>query len=138
MAIAPMLNDIVNFQLVQNGIVGDERTGATVLAPSMTYQVARFIDPEIAAKHAALFPYFKEKVQGVDDPNGYQYFTIQLPNGRTEVIGYPWVNDVTFVTVKGRTRTYVVSNFEEKMNAPLAKALRDLGATYTTHDNIVS
>lgn len=134
MAISPMLNDIVDFQLVVNGVVGDERIGCLVIAPSLTYQAARFMDPEIAVKHNTLFQYFQNKVGGVDDPNAYNYFAVMLPNGKSEVIGYPWVNDPTFKTIQGRTRTITVNNWEEKMDAPMKKFLRDLGATYTTHD----
>lgn len=134
MAISPMTNDIVDFQLVVNGVVGDERKGCVVIVPDMTYQAARMMDPEIAVKHSSLFNYFKDKVGGVDNPSSYRYFAIQLPNGNPEVIGIPWVNDATFKTIQGRTKTITITNWQENFNGPVAKALRDLGATYTSHE----
>jgi len=135
--ISPMLNDIVDFQLVTNGVLGDERTDCTIIVPSMTYQAARLMDPEIVVKHQALYSYFQSKVPG-DDPSSYQYFSVQLANGAMEVIGYPWVNEPTFKVVQGRTRTIVITNWQEKMASPTAKFLRDLGASYTSHDTVVS
>jgi len=134
MAITPMTNDIVDFQLVVNGINGDERTDCVVIVPDMTYQAARLMDPEIAVKHANLYDYFKDKVGNVNNPAAYKYFAIQRPNDTMEVIGIPWVNDATFKVIEGRTKTFIITNYQEKMNGPLAKALRDLGASYTSHE----
>lgn len=134
MAIKPLMNDIVDFQYVRNGIVGDEQRGCLVIGPELTYQAARSFSPEIAVKHAALFPFFQDKVNRVNDPSVYKYFMMQLPNGNIEVVGYPWVNDETFKTILGRNRIYSISNFSEKMAGPLAKLLKDLGCTYTFND----
>lgn len=131
MAIVPLMNDVVDFQLVINGINGDERRGCLVIVPSMTLQGAQLMDPEVASKHTNLFPYFKDKVNGVDNPNAYSYFGIQLPNGKLEVIGIPWVNDATYKAITTRICTYVITNFDEKMRGPLAQRLKELGASYT-------
>lgn len=130
----PLKNDIVDFQLVRNGIVGDERRGCTVIVGDMTYQAAKMMDPSVDTKHTALYPFFMEKVNNVDNPNVYSFFAIQLPNGQFDVIGLPWVNEDTFRTVEGRTRTYIITNFEMRMDGPIAKLLRDLRATYTSTD----
>lgn len=135
MAIQPQQNDVVDFQLVVNGINGDERTDCVVIVQSMNYQAARLMDPEIAVKHANLYQYFKDKVNGIDNPNAYGYFAIRRPNDTVEVIGIPWVNDATFKTIEGRTKTYTITNYQEKMSGPIAKALRDLGATYSSHES---
>lgn len=92
------------------------------------------MDQQINIKHTNLFAYFKDKVNGVDDPNAYRWFAVMLANGQMEVIGYPWVNESTYKVVAGRTRSYVITNFEQLMEGPLHKALRDLGATYTYND----
>lgn len=135
MAISPMTNDIVDFQLVVNGINGDERKDCTVIVPDMTFQAARLMDQEIAVKHSQLFNYFKDKVGGVDNPAAYKYFAIQWPNDKVEVIGLPWVNESTYKTVQGRIKSFTVTNWQENMNGPLSKALRDLGARYTSHES---
>ncbi|MNM27103.1 hypothetical protein D3C81_375870 [compost metagenome] len=134
MAISPVTNDIVDFQLVKNGIVGDARTGAVVIVGDMTYQAAKTMDQQLNIKHTNLFAYFKDKIGGVDDPAAYRYFAVQLTNGQMEVIGYPWVNESTYKIVKGRTRSYTFTNFEMAMEGPLHKVLRDLGMTYTYND----
>lgn len=134
MAIQPLMNDIVDFQYVRNGIVGDEQRGCLIITPVMNFQAARLVAPEIVTKHAALFPYFADKVNQINDPSIYNYFMIQLPNDSVLVVGYPWVNDDTFKTIEGRSRVYSISNFNEKMSGPIAKLLNDLGATYTYTD----
>ncbi|CAG27114.1 hypothetical protein PPEV_gp020 [Pseudomonas phage EL] len=134
MAVTPRLNDIVDFQLVRNGILGDERVGVLVISASMTYQAAKAMDPQINVKHSNLFQYFQNKVGGVDDPSKYPYFAVQLTNGQFEVIGVPWVNDATFKTIEGRIRTYTITNYQESMAGPIANMLRNLGASYTVHD----
>lgn len=136
MAINPMVNDTIDFQLVVNGINGDARKGATIITGLMSYQAALFMDQELASKHANLFAYFKDKVGGVDDPSIYQYFAIRNVNDKMEVIGVPWINEDTYRTVKSRTRTYVIVNFEEKMDAPFAKFFKDMGANYTYVDDV--
>lgn len=131
MAIAPLVNDIVDFQLVVNGILGDERKGAVVIAQDLLYSAARLMDPQLQVKHTNLFQYFASAVGNVNDPSAYRYFAVQLANGSMEVIGIPWVNESTFRVVQGRTAIYTINNFEERMRPALAKFLRDLGATYT-------
>lgn len=131
MIINPMVNDVIDFQLVVNGVNGDARKGATIITGLMSYQAALFMDQELASKHANLFAYFKDKVGGVNDPSLYQYFAIKNVNDRMEVIGIPWINDDTYRVVASRTRTYVIVNFEEKMDAPFTKFLKDMGANYT-------
>lgn len=134
MAISPQVGDIVDFQLVQNSIIGGPHTGVAIVVGKMSYQAAKAMDQQLNIKHTSLFPWFKDKVNGVDDPNAYNYFAIQLANGKLEVIGYPWVNDATFKTIEGRTRTYTFTNFEMNMEGPLHKFLRDVGMTYTYND----
>lgn len=136
MNINPMVNDVIDFQLVVNGVNGDARKGATIITGLMSYQAALYMDQELASKHANLFAYFKDKVGGVNDPGVYQYFAIRNVNDRIEVIGIPWINNDTYRVVAARTRTYVITNFEEKMHAPFEKFLKDMSANYTYTEDI--
>lgn len=132
--IVPKEGDIVDFQLVQNGIFGDKRIGVKVLSPPQDYLSAKFADPQLDSKHTALYPYFASKVGNVDDPTAYKYITV-LTNpdtGAVEVIGVPWILESTYKTVTSRTATYVVQNFREEFRAPIQKFLTDLGAKFTT------
>jgi len=131
MAIKPAVGDVVSFQYVQNGVIGDPQSGVKVVVDRMTLEAARGIDPQVVTKHTNLFPYFKDAVKGVDDPNAYYYFAIQLPNGTLQVVGVPWVNEATFKIINARTRTYVLTNFDASMEAPLHRFLEDIKATYT-------
>ena len=134
--ISPKTGDIVDFSLVQAGIYGDKRVEVKVIAGEIEYEAARGFDPQVANKHTALFPYFKEVVGNINDPRAYRYMIVMNSSGQTEVIGLPWVLDSTFRTVSSRTATYVVQNFREEFRAPLKKFLADLGAIYimTTND----
>lgn len=135
MAIEVNEGDIVDFNLVTNTILGGKRTGVTVLAPPMAYSVASTIDPELSSKHKNLYPYFKDKVDNVDDPAKYKYFVVQNSNGVKEVIGVPWVLDESYAAIKVRQVTYVIHNFQESMRGTINTMLNNLGANYTSMDS---
>jgi hypothetical protein len=132
MAIAtPKSGDIVSFQLVQNGLLGDERVQVRVSAADVDYQTAKLIDPQLNVKHTTLFPYFKDAVGGIDNPSAYKYVTFQLANGAIEVIGVPWIKEATYRIVDGRIETIQITNFREEFRGPLLTFLKNLGASYT-------
>lgn len=127
----PKSGDIVSFQLVQNGLLGDERTQVRVSAADMDFQTAKLIDPQLNVKHITLFPYFKDAVGGVDNPANYKYAAFQAANGAVEVIGIPWIKDSTYRIVDGRIATLQITNFREEFRGPMLTFLANLGATYT-------
>jgi len=127
----PKSGDIVSFQLVQNGLLGDERSQVKVAAADMDYQAAKLIDPQLNVKHTTLFPYFKDAVGGIDNPNQYKYVAFQLANGQVEVIGIPWIKESTYRIVEGRIADLQVTNFREEFRGPMQTFLANLGATYT-------
>ena len=128
----PKKGDIVSFQLVINGVNGDERVDVKVDG-LINYQVARMIDPQLAVKHAALYPYFSTKVGNVDDPSKYDYMVVQGRNGQVEVIGIPWIQDATFRIIDGRTATVLIDNWREDFRAPLKTFMANLGANMILH-----
>lgn len=123
-------NDIISFQLVQNGLVGDERIDVVVTGV-VKYAIARMIDTSLAIKHANLYPYFKAKVNDVDDPSGYEYLTVTGRNGVVEVIGLPWINDSTMRIIDGRVATIQISNWREEFRGPLKTFMASMGANFT-------
>lgn len=127
----PKSGDIVSFQLVQNGLLGDERSQVKVAAADMDYQAAKLIDPQLNVKHTTLFPYFQGAVGGIDNPNQYKYVAFQLANGQVEVIGIPWIKESTYRIVEGRIADLQVTNFREEFRGPMQTFLANLGATYT-------
>jgi hypothetical protein len=126
----PAQGDIVTFQLVVNSVNGDERVDVKVDG-LLNYSTARMIDPQLVIKHKNLYPYFKDKVNQVDDPAMYKYLALIGRNGATEIIGIPWINDSTFRVIDGRNATVGITNWREDFRAPLATFMQGLGASYT-------
>lgn len=131
--INPIIGDIADFQLVKSGIYGDKRKEVSIVGV-VDYSAARLIDPQLQNKHIALFPYFKDKVENINDPSFYRYLICTGISGTPEVIGLPWVMDSTYKPIKGRVRTIVISNWREEFDAPVTTLLANLGAVYTTSD----
>lgn len=129
--INPKSGDKVSFQLMVNGVNGDERVQVTVIASDINYQAATLMEPQLVLKHTALFPYFDEKVGFVNDPSKYNYMAVQWANGRIEVIGIPWIQESSWRIVDGRIATLQITNFREEFRAPIKTFLANLGATYT-------
>lgn len=131
--INPIIGEIADFQLVQSGILGDKRKEVSIVGV-VDFSAARLIDTQLRSKHIALYPYFKEKVENVDDPNYYRYLICTGLSGQPEVIGLPWVMDSTYKPIKGRTKTIVINNWREDFDAPMTSLLANLGAVYTTSE----
>lgn len=134
--INPIKGDIVDFNFVNDVIMGGKITGATVSSGVMDYGLAVQLDSEIGSKHTNLFTYFKDKVGNVDDPAAYDYFAIRDANGKQHVFGIPWILDNTFTPVRVRQVTYIIHNFQEHMRSTINEMLLDLGASYTSKDNV--
>lgn len=124
----PSRGDIISFQLVQNGIVGDERVDVKVGGGQLDFELARKIDPELARKHANLYPYFKTKVNNIDDPSVYGYISVTSRNGESEIIGLPWIMDSTYKVIDGRIATMSIDNWREDWRAPIQTFMANLGA----------
>lgn len=124
----PKKGDRVSFSLVVSGINGDERTGLLVDAADIGYTTAILIDPGLNVKHNNLFPYFKNKVNGVEDPSVYNYIVLKLPNGSPEVIGVPWIQDSTFKFIEGVRRVVTIENWRQEWDAPMRTFYASLGA----------
>lgn len=123
--------DIVNFDMIRSGIFGDQYKGAIVSA-ICDYNTARIVDPDINAKHANFYPFFRDKVDNVDNPTIYKYMILQLDKtvSKLVVIGFPWINQDSLKTIESRYATVIVQNFQEYHRAPLKDFLENLGVTY--------
>lgn len=129
--ITPNTGDIVDFELVNTSILFSKRSGVAVTAGSIKFDTAKLISPDIASRHTAIFPYFKDKVDNVDDPNAYDYMAFRNLNGQVEVIGIPWINEQTYKTITTRVANIVITNFQESYRAPIQTFLTNLGASFT-------
>jgi len=130
MAVNPKKGDIVSFQLVRNGLIGDPKIQVLVEG-DINYSIAKAIDPEINRKHETLFPYFSSAVGGNNDPSSYPYIGIINTNGQLEVIGVPWILESSFQYVQSRRATINVSNWREEFTAPVTSFFADLGVNWT-------
>uniref|UniRef100_A0AAU8L0W3 SH3 fold domain-containing protein n=1 Tax=Pantoea phage Survivor TaxID=3232176 RepID=A0AAU8L0W3_9CAUD len=123
--------DIVNFDMIKPGIFGDQYKAAIVSAVC-DYNTARIVDPDINSKHANFYPFFKDSVDNVDNPNIYKYLILQLDKtvSKLVVIGFPWINQDSLKTIQTRYATVIIQNFQEYHRAPLVDFLENLGVTY--------
>ena len=128
--VVPVKGDIVSFQLVASRINGGQRTEVQVDSIA-GYNTAKYIDPEIQAKHANLYRYFQDAVGNVDDATAYDYVVLMnTVTGKMEVIGIPWILTSSWVTVSTQNNLIQITNWQEKMRAPLTTFLANLGASY--------
>ncbi len=119
----------VSFQLVASGIV-DTAFNRVQVQGKVTFDIAASINPEIASKHYALYPYFKDAVGNVDAPTAYEYLLVRLPNNTLEAVGIPWILESSFTVVGDQTATITITGYQDKYSAPLKDLLGNLGATY--------
>lgn len=124
--------DIINFDMISPGIFGDQYKGAIVSSVA-DFNTARIIDPDIQLKHANFYPFFKDKVDNVNDPSKYDYFILQLDVTKSDliVIGFPWINEDSLKAITTREATIVIRQFQEYHRAPLMDFLTNLNVSYT-------
>lgn len=132
MAINPKKGDVVSFQFVQNGLIGDGKRGVRVDG-ELNYNIARAIDPEVNVKHRMLYPYFQEKVGRIDDPTAYGYIGIVNPDGKLEVVGIPWILESTFQFVQTMRNSLNITNWQPSWEPALKTFMAGLGANYTSN-----
>lgn len=125
-------DDIINFDMIRPGIFGDQYKGA-IVDGIIGFNSARYIDPEIFQKHANFYPFFKDKVDNVDDPQVYDYLSLRLNkmDPKLTIIGIPWINQDTLKTIQSRHATVIIQHFQEFHRAPLNDFLKNLNVTYT-------
>lgn len=128
--VVPVKGDIVSFQLVASGINGGQRTEVKIDSVA-GYNTAKFIDPEILAKHEALYPYFQDVVGNVSDATAYEYvIVVNTVTGKVEAVGIPWILTSSYKAISTQNNLVQITNWQEKMRAPLTTFLSNLGATY--------
>lgn len=128
----PKKADVISFQFVRNGLIGDGKLGVKVVG-DVEYSVAKAIDPELNVKHQQLYPYFKDKVGNVNDPTAYDYISIMNTNGQLEVIGIPWILDSSFSYVQSMRNMINVTNWQPAWQPALETFMAGLGANWTSN-----
>lgn len=124
-------NDIVDFDMIRPGLFGDQYKAALITAIT-DFGTARLIDPDIQAKHALFYPFFKDSVDNVNNPDVYNYMILQLDPTKSSrtVIGFPWIDKDSLKTIQSRYATVIIQNFQEYQKSPLEDFLSGLNVTY--------
>lgn len=128
--------DRITFSLVKAGIAGDVFTSVFVDSRA-GYATARSISTDLGSKHANLYPFFKDKVDNVNDPSKYEYLIIQ-PNDLSQsliAIGIPWINETTVKSAATKTLRLDLLNFEEYKRPSLETFLKNANIPYVISDN---
>lgn len=125
-------NDIINFDMIRPGIFGAQYKSALITG-IVDYNTARIIDPDVYAKHQAFYPFFKDSVDNVNNPEIYNYLILQLDPTKADriVIGFPWIDKDSLKTIQSRYATVIIQNFQEYQRAPLVDFLEGMNVTYT-------
>lgn len=125
--------DKISFSLVKAGIIGDDFIDVTVDSVNAGYDTARIVDPSLASKHANFYPYFKDKVDNVNDPNVYDYIIVKpFPNeSKIIAIGIPWINDSTLKTSETRKAIITIPHFEEYKRNSIETFFNNLNVQYS-------
>jgi hypothetical protein len=125
-------NDIIDFDMIAPGIFGDQYKAMTVLSVA-PYSIAQAFDQNLATKHAAFYPLFKDSVDNIDSPSIYDYFILQKDITKAEyiAIGFPWINEASLKGIVTRRANVVIQNFQEFHRAPLLDFMNSLNVEYT-------
>lgn len=122
---------VVSFRLLETTLIANNFQNVTILASDVTYEVARLSNPELYSQHEALFPYFKNKVNNVNNPSAYHFIIVRLPNGTVIPVGKPWIDEPSYQVVDTKRATIEISNYHLEWEAPIKDLLNNLGASYT-------
>lgn len=130
--INPKKGDIISFQFVMNGLIGNGKEQVKVEG-DVNYAMAKAIDPEIDVKHQALYHYFAASVGNVDDPSAYPYIGILNQDGRVEMIGIPWILESTFKFSASERAIIAVPRWQEKHRPAFTTFFQSLGLDWTVN-----
>ena len=123
--------DKISFSVVRSGILGDSFSDMLVDTVA-SYDVARYLDNNLNIKHKNLFPFFKEKVDNIDNPANYKYLILKsdITVSTPIVIGLPWIEDSSLKLSVTRKAVIEMANFEEYKRASLETFLNNAGIKY--------
>lgn len=124
--------DRISFSLVRAGIAGDNFNNVLIDGVNIGYGTARLISTDLNSKHANLYPFFKDKVNDINDPSAYEYIIIK-PNDTKEeyiAIGLPWINEDSVRSASTKNIKLELYNFEEYKRPSLITFLENANIKY--------
>lgn len=122
---------VVSFRLLQTTLVANNFNNVKIIINDSTFNAACRFNPELQSLHEALYPYFKDKVNNVNNPSAYTYFIVELENGECLAIGKPWIDETSFKVVNSSRASIEISNFRLEWEPQIKDLLNNLGASYT-------
>lgn len=96
-------NTTVSFSTFNDALLNTRFENVLVVS-TMDYQDA-VLKTGVDAKHAAIWPYIKDRVNLVNDPKSYDYYNVQLSNGERVVVGEIWIDPDTIRTISNIKKT---------------------------------
>jgi hypothetical protein len=120
---AIVLGSIVNFSQYAPAVIGQGYTGATVMAILDWESAQAYINP--ATVHAAVFPSLPNGT-----PNNFQaypYLKIKTASGQVTAVGFPWIQDASYLVQQAAKLTIVVDSVSPTDQNNIRAALSALG-----------
>lgn len=93
-----MYGKLASFKLYPSSIIQDDFTNVKILNVGI-YE--SFDGENLPQEHQEVYPTLPSNTP--DDYRAYNYLKVRMPNGKTKVIGLPWIIDSSFSTYSNMT-----------------------------------
>lgn len=129
--------DTVSFSLVRQGIITDSFDSVIVDTVNAGYDLVSLVDTSLNEKHANLYPFFKNKVDNVNNPNAYAYLVVKTSNlsNRPIIVGIPWIEESSLRSTSTNTLVLTLHQFEEGKRPSLETYLKNAKISYSIAEN---
>tara|TARA_B100000767_G_C19667409_1_gene493741 strand:+ start:560 stop:973 length:414 start_codon:yes stop_codon:yes gene_type:complete len=103
-----VLGDVVSFSVFDNvkAVIPTKFENVQIVAVLDADTAKSLIDPY--SLHRNIFPLLEDGTV-TDDPYGYTYIKVKLPNGKYTAVGYPWINQTTIEKRDASTAQVLIS-----------------------------
>lgn len=99
------IGDVVSFSLYKD-FIGTSFDHVTIRS-LIDGETAVQLGVDILARHAKIYPTIKDN-NVEDDPYSYSYIGVKFENGRTEIIGVPWIKAASVAVHVKRILTIMI------------------------------
>lgn len=94
-----IVNGKYSFEVFPVAILGNDFKNVTIMGIVNPSIAQSFLD--IEASHVQMYPYLPSGTP--DNARGYDYVMLKTLSGETTVLGLPWINQTTIVSVESGT-----------------------------------
>lgn len=123
--------DIVSFSLIRSGIISDSFS-SVIVDSIVSYDLAVRLDTSINEKHSNLYPFFKDKVNNINDPSNYRYLVVRANalTNKLMIVGIPWIQESSLKSTSTKDELLHLYNFEESKRPSLETFLKNANISY--------